>query len=539
MSRYCSLESFLQAIRGRLLVSCQAVSGDPFDHPGAMARFAAAAILGGAAGIRANGAGDVGSIRKVVAAPIIGIDKRMASDGRILITPDFEGAQALAAAGADAIAIDCTRRGQRYGALERVRRMRRELDTLIVADIATEEEAAAAVEAGVHCVLSTMRGYTDETASLQEFDPAFIASLRRAVDVPVIAEGRIHSPAEACAALDAGAVAVIVGTAITRPANITEWFASALRKREAAAGSSHVVAVDMGGTNTKAGIVSASGEFAFQIVAPTPGGGRTALLGHLKATIQRCVDHAARSGLTAGAIGIATAGWVDFETGSIAYATENLPGWTGTQVKSSLEAEFGLPTFVENDANVLAHAEKRFGAARELNDFVCITLGTGVGGGCYANGALIRGANSFANAIGHLCIRPGGLACTCGRSGCLEAYANAAALVRMTGDPALQSAEEVIGAANAGHPGACAAMQACAEALADGCVNVIHLLDPRMIVLSGGLTQANQLLPRQLEEALARKVMNWGRRSVEVRVSTLGYHGGVLGAAALALENEK
>src|SRR5690606_31590881 len=140
-------------------------------------------------------------------------------------------------------------------------------------------------------------------------------------------------------------------------------------------------------------------------VVPTPGNGCEALLEHLKRTIRKCLEDAHELGFAVCAIGIATAGWVDFDSGSIAYSTENLPGWTGAPVKDVMQAEFGLPVFVENDANVLAHAEKRFGAAQQLSDFVCITLGTGVGGGCYANGALIRGAHSFANAIGHISIR--------------------------------------------------------------------------------------------------------------------------------------
>ncbi len=529
-----SLDTVLQTIRGKLLVSCQAASGDPFDDPDCMARFALAAMNGGAAGIRANGPDAVRAIRRVVSAPIVAIDKQIASDGQILITPDFERVRALVEAGATIIAVDCTSRGQRYGALERVARIRRELETIVVADIATEDEALAAVRAGAQCVLSTMRGYTDETADVRTFDPAFISSLVRCVSVPVIAEGRIQSPAEARAAINAGALAVVVGAAISRPAAITNGFVEALRENGVAHRPKYIAAVDMGGTNTKAGLVSESGKLIGEFVVPTPGNGCEALLEHLKRTIRKCLEDAHELGFAVCAIGIATAGWVDFDSGSIAYATENLPGWTGAPVKDVMQAEFGLPVFVENDANVLAHAEKRFGAAQQLSDFVCITLGTGVGGGCYANGALIRGAHSFANAIGHISIRQDGRSCTCGQVGCLEAYANEASLIQSSGDPGLDTGEKVIAAANEGHPGAREAIRGCAQALADGCALVLNLLDPRMIILSGGLAQANPLLAHELEQLLGRKVMNWERRSVQVTISNLGYHGGVLGAAALA-----
>ena len=104
---------------------------------------------------------------------------------------------------------------------------------------------------------------------------------------------------------------------------------------------------------------------------------------------------------------------------------------------------------VENDANALAIAERHFGRGRDVDDFVCITLGTGVGGGCYIAGRLNRGAHFFANALGHIPIQHGGLPCTCGRKGCLEVYANAAALLRYAGQE-FATAEDVIRAANSG-----------------------------------------------------------------------------------------
>lgn len=198
-----------------------------------MARFAASAVAGGAAGIRACGPDDVRAIRKVVGVPIIGIWKEMQSDGKRLITPSFENAQELVAAGADMIALDVTRRGQEYGALERVRRIRHELKVPVLADIATLDEALAAAQAGADFVLSTMRGYTDETSRIRSFDVPFIRELVRDAPVPVIAEGMIDTPEQAHAALAAGAYAVVVGSAITRPVTIARRFAETLATLEA------------------------------------------------------------------------------------------------------------------------------------------------------------------------------------------------------------------------------------------------------------------------------------------------------------------
>jgi glucokinase len=235
------------------------------------------------------------------------------------------------------------------------------------------------------------------------------------------------------------------------------------------------------------------------------------------------------------AVGIATAGWVDTTTGTVAYATENLPGWTGTRIAEEVSAAVGLPVAVENDANALAIAEKRFGAARPFTDFICVTLGTGVGGGCYVGGRLNRGSHFFANAFGHITLVPGGVPCTCGRRGCLEVYTNQAALLRYAG-PGFEDARQVIAAANAGDARAAVAVATLAGYLAEGCASLITLLDPQAVIVSGGVAQDNPLLLAGVAERLAELVTVWDLRHLRVLPSELGYHGGVLGAAAVAWE---
>jgi putative N-acetylmannosamine-6-phosphate epimerase len=217
-----------KAIYKRLIVSCQAREGEPFRDPASMARFAASVVAGGAAAIRARGPEDIRAIRKAVSVPILGISKEMHIDGKILITPTFKSAEELTVAGADMIALDVTRRGQQYGALDRIRRIRQELRVPVLADIATLDEALAAARAGADFVLSTMRGYTDDTANIQYFDLRFIAELAQQSPAPVIAEGRIDTPEQARAALAVGAYSVVVGSAITRPAAIARRFADAI-----------------------------------------------------------------------------------------------------------------------------------------------------------------------------------------------------------------------------------------------------------------------------------------------------------------------
>jgi glucokinase-like ROK family protein len=434
------------------------------------------------------------------------------------------------------IALDCARRGQNYGALERLRRIRAELGVPVLADIATVEEARAAAAAGADFVLSTLRGYTAETQSAHSFEASFIRALVAAVDVPVIAEGHIDTPQQAAEALAAGAFAVIVGTAITRPREITRRFVESLERQRKGPGVERWVAgIDLGGTNTKLGLVSPQGELRSASHIPTPVGGREVLLRHLETVARRCLESGKAEGCTPAALGVATAGWVNPHTGAVVYATENLPGWTGAEVAARLQEAVGLPVAVENDANALAVAERHFGWARGVDHFICLTLGTGVGGGCYVNGELNRGAHYFANAIGHILAERDGRPCTCGLRGCLEPYANAAALVRYAGGR-FASAEEVIGAAGADDREAVAAMRTYAGWLAEGIATMVHLLDPELVVLSGGLTENNPLLLECLRTALPPRLLIPERRGLRMEFSQLGYHGGVFGAAGLARE---
>ena len=486
---------------------------------------------------------DVEAIRRSVTVPIIGIQKELQADGQILITPSFEAAEQLVRAGADMIALDCTVRGQRFGAFERLARIKNELRVPVLADIATVDEANAAFHAGADFLLSTMRGYTDDTAHVKVFEPQFIRDLTVATPLPVIAEGRIDSPALAREAIRSGAFCVVVGSSITRPHLVTRLFANSVEEEaaslsaRAAFDTATVLAIDMGGTNTKFGLVTSQGMLLWQETMPTPAtSGRAALVEHLKRISRTGLERAIELDRQPIALGLATAGWIDPYSGQVVYATENLPEWTGTPIGEILSKETGLPVFVENDANALAVGEHRFGAARHAKNFVCITLGTGVGGGCFIDGQLRRGAHFFANALGHIPIEVNGRACNCGQSGCLETYTNASALLEYAGSE-YPSCEALIAAANAGSSNAVQAIQRFAQYLAAGCAVLVQLLDPEALILAGGLIEKNPILLSSLTLELARRISTSDRRNLRIEASTLGYHAGVLGAAALALSS--
>ncbi len=222
---------FLAAVKGRLIVSCQALAGEPLHGAALMAKMAIAAKMGGAAAIRANGPADIRAIKQAVDLPVIGLYKQ--GESGVYITPTFAAAAEIAAAGADVIALDCTARPRPDGSSmpDLLARIQRDLKTPIFADVSTLGEAQAAAAAGAAMAGPTLAGYTDvEPAPALQDGPDFalLAQMIHHLPIPVIAEGRIYSPTQARQALDMGAWTVVVGSAITRPRTITARFADAL-----------------------------------------------------------------------------------------------------------------------------------------------------------------------------------------------------------------------------------------------------------------------------------------------------------------------
>jgi glucokinase len=339
---------------------------------------------------------------------------------------------------------------------------------------------------------------------------------------------------QARAAFEAGAHAIIVGSAITRPDLIARSFIEATDGCDPARAAA--IGIDLGSTNTKFGVVCRDGALLWQDCRPTPAlDGRDALLNHLGRIVERCRTAAHERNASPCGVGIATGGWVDPLEGRVIYATGNLPGWSGTDIRAGLEQQSGLPVAVENDANAMAVAEKRFGLAKTVSNFVSVTLGTGVGGGCFVGGRLNRGANYLGNAIGHIVVEPGGMECNCGQRGCLEVYANAAALVRYAGG-AFTSAAQVSFAAKRGEAVAEEAIRTYVGYLGRGLAIVANLLDPELILLSGGLAETSDTLIDQVERTMARLVVGWPCRRIRLARSEVARSGGVLGASAVVLD---
>ena len=224
------MSSVLGRLRGGLVVSCQAYPEEPMRHPDTMARIAEACVLGGAVGIRVQGLEDVAAARARVDVPVIGLWKDGHAD--VFITPTLGHAQAVRDAGADVVALDGTRRPRPDGLTldETVARLTASGPVLVMADCGSADDALAARDAGVDVVGTTLAGYTGERPHGDGPDLELVEQLCALLpDVPIVAEGRYATPDQVRAALDLGAYAVVVGTAITHPTTLTAGFVAATR----------------------------------------------------------------------------------------------------------------------------------------------------------------------------------------------------------------------------------------------------------------------------------------------------------------------
>ncbi len=231
LDRTARLNALVTQVRSGLIVSCQALPGEPLHGAEMMRRMALAAQQGGACAIRANGPGDIRAIRATVDLPIIGLFKEDVAGYPVYITPTLEHAKQVAAAGAHVIAIDATARPRpQPGTLaDFIAAIHRETGCLVLADIATQAEGLAAAAAGADLLSTTMSGYTAESLQQPGPDLELVQTLAAVVKIPLLAEGRYRQPAEINAALAAGALAVVVGGAITRPQEITRWFVGQMK----------------------------------------------------------------------------------------------------------------------------------------------------------------------------------------------------------------------------------------------------------------------------------------------------------------------
>jgi glucokinase len=305
--------------------------------------------------------------------------------------------------------------------------------------------------------------------------------------------------------------------------------------------------IDIGGTKIAGAVVDGDGavleEARVESPATDPTAIETAVAG-LVATL------AARHPVTA--VGVGAAGYIDADRSTVLFAP-NI-AWRDEPLGRDLSRLTGLPVTIENDANAAAWGEFRYGAGRDVDDQLMITVGTGVGGGVIAGGRLLRGGYGVAGEIGHLCVVPDGRQCGCGNRGCFEQYGSGSALVRATreaadgpsllardlvdragGDPAAITGPLITAAAQAGDRFAIEQLRSLGQWLGHGIASLVAVLDPAVIVIGGGVSEAGDLLLDPIRDTFANTLTGRGYRpQAEIRRAVLGNRAGVIGAADLA-----
>lgn len=312
--------------------------------------------------------------------------------------------------------------------------------------------------------------------------------------------------------------------------------------------------IDIGGTNVKYGLVSRQGDVIFKEQRPTVADKGPEPLLHLVANIgERLLLMAAEEECEAPWLGIGTPGSVDFKTGKITGFSPNIPGWAGTAVGEFLRERLNLPVFVDNDVNVVALAEHRFGAGIGYNSVVCVALGTGVGGGLVINGRLWRGANNSAGEIGHMIIDPDGPECNCGRKGCLEAFCSSSAIINrcrsklkagltpafeevLHGDLEGLTIKKLFTAAKKRDEVARDVIIETADFLALGLANVLNLLNPDLVIIGGGIADGGAGFVEEVARNLHARVEGSAAEETKVVKATLGNSAGFIGAGLLGEE---
>ena len=286
-----------------------------------------------------------------------------------------------------------------------------------------------------------------------------------------------------------------------------------------------ILAFDIGGTEIKYALCDEYFNLSDQKAVPTNAqeGG--------KAIISRVVE-IIKSYDGIDRVGISTAGQVNSAKGEIIFASDNIPNYTGTKIKETVETETGIPTAVENDVNCAALGEALFGAAKGYSDFICLTYGTGIGGGIFINGELYRGTAFAAGEVGHLITHAGGRKCTCGGEGCYETYASAKALVK--------SAEKLLSRPVNGkkvfecfdNPEIRKLIDGWIDEIVIGLKSLIYIFNPSLIVLGGGIMNENYIIDEiniKLQSSLMLSFKN-----VKAVKAAAGNSAGKLGAAYLA-----
>ena len=315
---------------------------------------------------------------------------------------------------------------------------------------------------------------------------------------------------------------------------------------------SYIVGIDIGGTKLATVVADGTGTILKKIRKPTsaergPHHAVESLLEMVGETIR--LAELKRENISG--IGVSCGGPLDTKTG-VVYSPPNLPGWDAFPLKESIEAEFHVPTIIENDANASALAEWRFGGGRGYNYVLYMTMSTGIGGGIVANGQIYHGANDSAGEVGHQILLPDGPLCGCGQRGCLEALCSGPAIARRArevireqpntailkladGEIAQVKSEHVLEAARTGDSLAMSLMEETGYYMGWGIANLVNILNPEIVLIGTIAVAAGDLLLDPIRRTVADMAMQRPAEAVKIMPADLGDAVGDLAAISLVM----
>ncbi len=293
-----------------------------------------------------------------------------------------------------------------------------------------------------------------------------------------------------------------------------------------------ILSIDIGGTAVKLGLVDGLGRIGPQHEASCNFDGyRTPII---QTVIAEARAFLAQQGTAIEGIGVSATGQIDAATGVVIGTNGKIPGYEGTEIKKELEGAFLVPVFVLNDANAAALGECFIGRAAGLKDVVMLTLGTGVGGGIVIDGRIYGGMRGIAGEMGHFTLYQDGIPCACGKRGCYESYASTTALMRMacekTGELMLNG-RAIFARAESGDPQMLAVIDAWIENIAAGITGLVHIFNPQMVLIGGGVSAQEERLIRPLRQRVLATVMPRFGEGLALERAALGNQAGLIGAA--------
>ena len=296
------------------------------------------------------------------------------------------------------------------------------------------------------------------------------------------------------------------------------------------------IGLDIGGTEIKGALVDQDGRMSEPAAVSTPAmEGSSRILEAACGLIRSLEQQAKAEGAEVLGIGIGTAGRVDRSTGRIVYATDNMPGWTGTDIRAEVEKQFPYRVSVENDVNAAAWGEAWLGAGKEAESFMLAALGTGIGGAYFYDGRVIPGMRGGFAEIGHLIVDPKGILCTCGQHGCWETKCSGTALSRTAkGVQPDWTSRYLVQAFTEGNPEAMEAVDLFLTDLARGLISIQQAFDPEIIILGGGVSDGYPLWNKQLHE----KLESMCSLPVRLAKAELGNRAGIIGAVKWAVMDQ-